>query len=196
MKHFSEKTLFIFDYDGTLVDSSNIHKTAFLKTLQLWDITFEYEEIAGLKTVDAIIQLLNKKHIKLDFQDIEELVQTKQKLARHMMQLQLNLFPNVFEFLHHAYNYHLLSVVSSGSKASVQSGLKQLGIFDLFMHIICAEDVVQSKPNPEGFLQALKKTSVLAKNALVFEDSSSGFLAAQTAGIELIDVRNFDWRYF
>ena len=47
----------------------------------------------------------------------------------------------------------------------------------------------KAKPDPEGFLAVIARTGVLAKQALIFEDSAAGFVAANSAEIDFCDVR-------
>ena len=50
-----------------------------------------------------------------------------------------------------------------------------------------------TKPDPEGFIKALETFSIDPENAIVFEDSDSGFKAADRAGIIYVDVNSFSW---
>ena len=86
-----------------------------------------------------------------------------------------------------------MCIVSSGSTKSIENALNKLNFFHFFDEIICAEDVNFSKPNPEGFIKALDIFSVSSDDALIFEDSSSGFIAAEAAGINYLDVNSFSW---
>jgi putative hydrolase of the HAD superfamily len=56
--------------------------------------------------------------------------------------------------------------------------------------IRCREDVGRVKPDPELFLAALASLQIRAEEALVFEDSPNGILAANRAGIRVVAVPN------
>jgi putative hydrolase of the HAD superfamily len=83
-----------------------------------------------------------------------------------------------------------LAVASSSPHAWVEGYLHQLGLFSDFEVIICWEDVQLVKPDPELFLKALEALHLHADEALVFEDSSNGVLAANRAGMRVVVVPN------
>ncbi len=60
--------------------------------------------------------------------------------------------------------------------------------FDL---VLAAEDVAAKKPDPEGFLLAMKKFNAAPEVTIVFEDSDAGIRAAEAAGAEVFVVRGF-----
>jgi HAD superfamily hydrolase (TIGR01509 family) len=76
---------------------------------------------------------------------------------------------------------------------SIKNALNKIKLHHYFDKIICAEDVQYSKPNPEGFNKALDIFEVNPENALIFEDSSSGFQAAIEAQINHVDVHSLTW---
>jgi len=99
--------------------------------------------------------------------------------------------PGVEEYLHMAKVRGLkLAVASSSSHAWVDGHLKRLGLYHYFDVVKCKEDVREIKPAPELFLSALAALKLLAEEALIFEDSLNGVVAACRAGIRVIAVPN------
>jgi HAD superfamily hydrolase (TIGR01509 family) len=170
-----------------------LHAAAFAQTLAPWPVLFDYESIAGMKTRDAINLIVSQAGLELDEAQILQLVTQKQQCVRELIRDQLKPIEGVDKFLQWARNRYRLSLVTSGSIATVSLALQQLGLKDFFEPLICAEDVTFAKPDPEGFLKALQTTSILPEYALVFEDSDAGLAAAQHAGIACVDVRQVSW---
>jgi beta-phosphoglucomutase len=195
MKSFKQKKLFIFDFDGTLVDSCALHAKAFHAVLKPWQISFNYQDIVGMKTKDAMIKLLRGGDIELPEDLIRELIKKKQDLVRKQIKNDLQLMPNVADFIKKAHTSHEMVVVSAGSRLSIDIAFEKFNLYPWFKMVITSEDVTHAKPHPEGFLMALDKMQVDACQALVFEDSEPGFLAAKAAGIDYINVHHFDWKY-
>lgn len=85
-----------------------------------------------------------------------------------------------------------LAVASSSSHRWVDGHLQRLGLFHWFDHTICRDDVPEgrTKPHPDLFLLAAEKLGVRPQEALIFEDSPNGILAAQRAGIRVVGVPN------
>jgi HAD superfamily hydrolase (TIGR01509 family) len=103
----------------------------------------------------------------------------------------LSVLPGVLDYIKDAKRLGLRLAVASSSKHDWVDGyLRQLGLFDDFEAIICREEVQHVKPDPELFLAALKALHLPATEALVFEDSPNGILAARRAGIRVVAVPN------
>lgn len=83
-----------------------------------------------------------------------------------------------------------LAVASSSKRDWVERYLRQLGLFDFFEVVKCRQDVERIKPHPDLFLAALTALQVRADEALVFEDSPNGVLAANRAGVRVVAVPN------
>jgi len=83
-----------------------------------------------------------------------------------------------------------LAVVSSSPRAVIERFLEKLGVAHLVDQRarIGADDVRNGKPDPEGFLMAARALEVDPDDALVFEDSRAGLLAARAAGMRSMFV--------
>lgn len=187
------KRLLIFDFDGTVADTTPLHAAAFTEVLAPLGVGVDYPRIAGLKTLDAMLQCLNGVGRILDEAELAALVTAKQKCVRQMIGQALQPLPGVDEFLRWAHPRYKLAMVTSGSRGTISLALEKLGYTSWFDPLICADDVERAKPAPEGFLKALHLAGVLASEALVFEDSEAGFQAAAQAGLGYVDVRRTAW---
>lgn len=184
------KRLLIFDFDGTVADTSPLHARAFNLALAGRGLAVDYPSIAGLKTADAMRKLLTNGGQAFNEQQIAELTQSKQAIVRELIATDLMPIPGMDAFLRWAKPRYRLCMVTSGSRATVHLALDKLGFRELFDPIICSEDVEYSKPDPEGFLLALRLTGAKASESVVFEDSDAGFVSAEAACIDCIDVNN------
>ena len=63
---------------------------------------------------------------------------------------------------------------------------------DLFDLILTHEDITKSKPDPEGFLKAMKLFNVEARDCLIFEDSSVGIEAAEKTGATVFVAKGYN----
>jgi HAD superfamily hydrolase (TIGR01509 family) len=187
------KRLLIFDFDGTVADTTPLHAAAFVEVLGPLGVVVDYPRIAGLKTLDAMLQCLNGVGRTFDEAELAELVAAKQQCVRHIISQGLHPLPGVDAFLRWARPRYKLAMVTSGSQGTINLALEKLGYFGWFDPLICADDVDKAKPAPEGFLKALNMAGVLASEALVFEDSEAGFQAAVQAELDYVDVRCISW---
>jgi len=83
-----------------------------------------------------------------------------------------------------------LAVVSSSPRAVIERFLEKLGVAHLVDERarIGGDDVRNGKPDPEGFLMAARALEVDPEDALVFEDSRAGLVAARAAGMRSMFV--------
>ena len=185
------KKLLIFDFDGTVADTTPLHAAAFAEVLAPLGIIIDYRSIAGMKTLDAMYKCLNDAGYSLPEKEVCELVAAKQRSVRLMIARDLQPLPGVNDFLHWAREHYRLAMVTSGSYGTVSLSLEKLGYTGWFDPLICADNIQKAKPDPEGFIKALQMTAIPAVNALVFEDSEAGFNAARCAGLDCIDVKSY-----
>ena len=180
--------LAIFDFDGTLADTTPFHARAFQEVFAPFGIAVDYRAIAGMRTAEVVSALLARAGVVLPAEQADSLCRAKQRLARTLISRELSPLPGVADFLHFARRSYRLAIYSSGSRATVEAALERLGFSGWFDPLLCAEDVREAKPHPEGFLRVLELTRVPAAAALVFEDSRSGLLSAGSAGIKAVCV--------
>lgn len=83
-----------------------------------------------------------------------------------------------------------VAVASSSTRRWVTRNLKKFGILDRFDTICTRDDVSAVKPDPALYLLALERLGVTADEAIAFEDSPNGILAAKGAGIFCVFVPN------
>ena len=178
----------IFDFDGTIADSNGLHARAFAEALRPFGVTVDYAAIAGLKTREAVRAAFAAAGQGVADEALERIATDKQARVRALIAAELAALPGVIGFLRWARPRYRLAICSSASRATLALSLTRLGLEGWFDPVICAEDVAQSKPMPEGYLRALSALGCTAAEALAFEDSASGLHAATAAGIEVVDV--------
>jgi HAD superfamily hydrolase (TIGR01509 family) len=101
------------------------------------------------------------------------------------------LLPGVADYLRDAAALGLgLAVASSSSRAWVTGHLTRLSVDTCWACIRCREDVERGKPDPDLYLAALAGLGVAAEDAIAFEDSPNGVLAAKSAGLRCVIVPN------
>ena len=77
---------------------------------------------------------------------------------------------------------------TSTVRSDAEALLELAGVAGFFSYVVTSEEVEQSKPNPDIFLLACERGDTSPKDAIVFEDSQNGVLAAFRAGIPVICI--------
>ena len=191
----SKKKLLIFDFDGTLVDTSPYHQEAFSLILSKKKIDFNYDDIAGMNSISAFKKVFKDNNFSISSQDLSMLVSEKQSLARSLISKNLIINSNVTFFLEWMYHSANLKscIVSSGSSETINIALNKFSIGHYFDFILASEDVIESKPSPEGFLKAVEIAGIEPEDAIIFEDSEAGLIAARNAKIDFLEVDKMFW---
>ncbi len=83
-----------------------------------------------------------------------------------------------------------LGIASSSSRDWVIGHLQRLGLVDRFDCIVCADDVLHTKPAPDLYVAAVNALGITSAAAVALEDSPHGVTAAKAAGLFCIAVPN------
>jgi beta-phosphoglucomutase family hydrolase len=183
---------YLFDCDGTIVDSMPLHYIAWKKALAEWNCVYEEELFYswGGKPVRKIIADLNEMQ-GLNM-PVDELAARKEALY-HSQLPELKAIPPVLEQVLAQHGRIPLAVVSGSRTDSVIGSLTALGLLDKFDTLVCAEDYTHGKPAPDCFLLAAKQLNVEPSTCLVFEDTDLGIQAATAAGMASVRVPQINW---
>jgi len=187
------RSLLIFDFDGTVADTTPLHAQAFADVLGDWGVPVHYPDIAGLRTDDAMRVCLARAGREASSAQVADLTRRKQARVRELISTDLRPLPGVDAFLRAVRGRRGLALATSGSRGTVSMALKTLGYEGWFVPTVCADDVAHAKPAPDLFMAVLAQTGVSPQQAVVFEDAPSGLSAARAAGIDHVDVRGLDW---
>lgn len=96
--------------------------------------------------------------------------------------------PQAREAVRHAAERTTVAVVSGSARAEIEPVLQAAGLADSITLIVSVDDVERGKPDPEGYLLALRLLGIEAPDAAAVEDSEAGVAAAKTAGLYCVGV--------
>ena len=178
---------YLFDCDGTIVDSMPLHYVAWSRALGEHGCPFPEERFYawGGMPVRAIISALNEEH-GLNM-PVEQVAHTKEQYYTEMIE-DLQAIPEVLAHIEDQHGRIPFAVVSGSTRDSVETSLGVLGLLDRFDTFVCAGDYAKGKPDPEPFLTAARKLGVAPEDCLVFEDAETGVAAAKAAGMAVVKV--------
>lgn len=178
---------YLFDCDGTIVNSMPLHYIAWKKSLAEWNCMYEEELFYawGGRPIREIITLLNRRQ-GLNM-PVEEVATRKEALYLELLP-HLQGIPEVIAHVEAQHGLIPLAVVSGSRRSSVVGALTMVNLLDKFDTLVCAEDYKRGKPAPDGFLLAAERLGIAPKDCLVFEDTDLGIEAATAAGMESVKV--------
>ena len=179
----------IFDMDGTLVDSGQLHEFAWSEMLNKYGIPIDrplMRSLAGVPT-KATIEVLLEKFKLTASAPLDEMNDFKEKLVHDSM----HKFVKPTALIEVAKKYHGKKPMAIGTGAYTQEAetiLKLCGLDHYISAVVGADQVQNPKPAPDTFLRCAELLGVDPKKCVVFEDSKLGLQAAASAGMAGIDV--------
>ncbi len=180
---------YIFDLDGTLVDTMPLHYRAWNRAMQAAGLKQQLSEdlfysLGGMPTLR--VAAVFAQHYGLTI-DVDHVFHEKEQFFTDMM-AEMTYIEPVVEFARKMHGRFPLSVASGGPRVVVRHTLELMKLADLFPVVITPEDVTHGKPSPEMFLLAAQRMGVPAASCLVFEDAEPGIKAAEAAGMKWVHV--------
>ena len=177
----------ISDFDGTLVDTFEANFRAYQKVFKTYfDINMShvfYQKYFGLR-IDDLCKKLN-----IDECEISRVKKLKsEEYPLQFSYLKINTY--LLNILTYAKQQGIkVALASTASKKNIYNVLKYFNLENFFDAIICGEDVIKGKPDPEVYNVAMNKLDVTADESLIFEDSEVGMQAAENANINYIKIK-------
>ncbi len=182
---------FLFDLDGTLIDSSPCHERSYILSLQEAHPelakSFNYVLYKGKSTRETFTEL------GIDQTDIVvKLTSKKQSLYREMIENgEVAAFPSALEFLSDLRESgRRICLVTGASRRSAEASLTKLGMIQYFEGLVTGDEIEKTKPAPDLYLKCLSEYKINPSDALVIEDSLLGVQAAQAAGLSVMAVND------
>jgi HAD superfamily hydrolase (TIGR01509 family) len=184
----------IFDLDGVLVDSKEIHFNALnlaLKSINEKYVISEQEQAStyeGMTTKSKLDVLTHTKGLPKELHSY--IWQLKQVYSSVMFETLSNdnELMSIFKYLKD--NGFLIGVASNSIRQTLTNCLEALGIWRYIDVSLSNEDVNNPKPNPEIYYKCMAMLGVAPDNAIIFEDSNIGREAARASGGHLVEVES------
>lgn len=190
----------IFDVDGTLAETEEIHRLAFDDTFAEaglpwhWDVDLYRELLRTTGGKERIRRFLDMRGIAAStFPDarIAELHARKTELyVARIAEGRVALRPGVEAVLRDALARGLrLAIATTTSRPNIEILLDVIFGAEgrtLFETLVCGEDVMMKKPAPDAYFEALRRFDLPAEACLAFEDSANGLASARAAGLRTI----------
>jgi beta-phosphoglucomutase len=192
----------IFDFDGVIVDTEPLHYKAFQGVLEPLGIGFPWEEYVdtymGFDDRDAFAEAFRAHGKNLDEQRLTELMASKSGIFQDVIRDGVHAYPGAVSLITSLHASGIPLAISSGALLSdITPILLRLAIAHCFPHIITADDVRKSKPDPESYVLAWKRLShahpeklSTPGKCLAIEDTPAGIRSAKRAGLSVLAVTN------
>jgi beta-phosphoglucomutase len=174
----------VFDFNGTLSDDEPILCEIFVqlfaehgKPLSAQEY---FDELAGLSDPEIVRTWLGRDH-----PDVDAVIGKRIERYRAAVADGSSVHEHVREALRYAAARVPLAVCSGAARAEIEPVVEAAGLAPLLRGIVSSDDVAEGKPDPEGYLTAMRELldGVDPADVLVFEDTEAGIASARAAGV-------------
>lgn len=190
----------IFDVDGTLAETEEVHRQAFNAAFQeaglgwTWDVAL-YRELLSVTGGKERIRAYVERHAPPGgghaLEQVASLHAAKTKFYTQAVERgDVALRPGIRPLVEAARGRGLrLAIATTTTLANVEAlvaatfGRRTL---DLFEVVVAGDEVARKKPAPEVYLQALARLGLPAAACIAFEDSPAGLASARSAGLRTV----------
>ncbi len=180
----------IFDLDGTLLDSVDLHAKAWVDAFQQFGHQVSYEKVRSDigKGADQLMpDFLSQEEIEKIGEDLQEV---RSEIFKTKYLSQVKPFPKVRELFEKiTANGQKPAVASSASGEQLEKFKKIAGIEDLIQAESSSEDAEKSKPHPDIFLAAMKRLEAIKPSEMIavgdtpYDAESAGKAGLRTVGV-------------
>ena len=175
-----------WDIDGTLVDSEPLHLKSLILVCKKYNIDISDlpdEYFIGVNLYGVWEELRKRFPASLKFDEWTH------KINSFYFANSSTLTPYAFEVIN---ELHVLGVmqaaVSNSNRSVVDINLTALGVSKILNFSLSLDDVKKGKPDPAPYQVATKKLGLKPYEILAVEDSNSGIISAQKAGLMVAAV--------
>ncbi|GGK39337.1 MULTISPECIES: HAD family hydrolase [Flavobacteriaceae] len=180
----------IFDLDGTIANTMQNHFLSWREAVSPFGIDFSAELFKSLtgKPREATILKLNEQFgTNMDPATVGKVKGDTFKKMVHQTQ-EISIVADVVR------KYHNILPMSIGTGSTRNGAKKTLEVIEMshfFEIVITANDIENPKPHPETFLKCAALMEINPTDCIVFEDGILGMQAAETAGMQVVDVNEY-----
>lgn len=182
---------YIFDLDGTLVDSMPTHLVAWNRALADVGmppfIEAEYYSWGGRSAVD-IVEELAAREGRVDIEPQKVAVLKRRYYMSLLEECPALPIEEVVAFVRAQRGRVPMAIATGSALEGAEKTLAGAGLAGFFDIIVTPADVKEGKPAPDMFLLAAARMGVAASSCCVFEDALPGIVAAKAAGMDVVIV--------
>ena len=182
----------LFDMDGVIINSEQEYTKSEIEIAASLGITLTSEFFS--KYAGVYINVMWKDIVKMYnlSTDVALLIeQEEKKMREYYASGKLNIIKPSIELMETLHtNKILCAIVTSSISDNVKSIISRLNISEYINTVVSSDMVEKCKPAPDIFLKCVEKLKINRNECVIIEDSKSGCIAANTAGIKVIGYQN------
>ena len=186
----------IFDLDGVLINSKNIHFESLNQSIKEANLSYQISYEDHLKKFDGLptfkkLEILNKKKIipkKLN----NKISQRKNEITRKLFKKNILFNRKIYDLFAKLSKKYKIGIATNAIQETLDIAIDKLKIKKFIKYSLSTKSIINPKPHPEIYLRCIINLSTKPSNTLILEDSHNGRVAAKDAGAKLMPIKNLE----
>lgn len=182
-------TAILFDMDGVLMLSNDLHSAAYQLAFEAENIhDFSHTEISGMRTDEVVHQVLKRNQRTTSDAEVARVTAEKRAHAKRLFKTQVPVIDGCLELLKTLHQHYSIALATSASPNTANAFLDANNNRAHFDFVITGPEVTLSKPHPEIYQRAMQAFGATPQQCLVIEDSVNGVASGRDAGAHVVGV--------
>lgn len=180
---------FLFDLDGTLVNTDHIYVEVWHEILKKYDVVVDSLFFDNFIKGNSDSSFLKYLIPDISQEEIKNISKTKDLIFIEKLKdsNQPILVPGAIDFIK-THSNRPIAIVTSCNRIAAEFIIKSTGLDEYVQLLISANDCVHHKPHPEPYKKAISELNLNSKKCIIFEDSLSGYKSAMNSEVYKIVV--------
>jgi beta-phosphoglucomutase len=186
----NKRTAFLFDLNGTMIDDMAFHLEVWYSIVKDLGAKMTRDQVKHHlygKSQEVLVRIFGND--RFSSEQLDQISWDKERQYQQLYRPHLDLFPGLFSFLEMSWDAKIkMAIGSAAIPFNIDFVIDNLKIRHYFEAIVSADNVIQSKPDPETYLKVAAMLGVDPPSCIVFEDAPKGVECARNAGMKSVVI--------